>query len=224
MIASLVPTLRRDGQGTFMLENIDLSIYESNLWQKDVKFIGGIDEAGRGPLAGPVVAAIAIFPPFKKIEGVGDSKKFSPKRREELFEFITGEALDWGVGIVSERIIEEINIFQATRLAMVKAIQDLKILPEFLLIDGPISLDVEISQQAIIKGDEKSFSIGAASIIAKVLRDRLMRKYHRLFPEYGFSEHKGYPTQKHLNALETYGPCPIHRRTYEPVKKLLEKS
>lgn len=218
-VRKFVP-LRNKGRGLDFLYN---EVHERSLWQKDVKFIGGIDESGRGPLAGPVVAAIAIFPPFKKIEGVGDSKKFSPKRREQLFEFITREALDWGVGIVSERIIEEINILQATRLAMTKAIRNLTIPPEFLLIDGPISLDVEISQRPIIKGDEKSFSIGAASIIAKVIRDRLMQKYHRLFPKYGFSENKGYPTPKHLNALENYGPCPIHRRTYYPVQRLLWK-
>lgn len=204
-----------------MPEKIDLTVYERSLWKKDIKLVAGIDEAGRGPLAGPVVAAVAIFPPFKKIEGIRDSKKLSPKRREHLFELINREALDWGVGIVSERIIEEINILQATRLAMTKAIQNLKISPEFLLIDGPIHLDVDISQKPIIRGDEQSFSIGAASIIAKVLRDRLMRKYHRLFPEYGFNEHKGYPTPKHLDALQTYGPCPIHRRTYEPVQRLL---
>ncbi len=206
-----------------MSENIDLIFYERSIWQNNIQFIGGIDEAGRGPLAGPVVAAVAIFSPFKKIEGVKDSKKLSPSKREQLFELITKEALDWGVGIVSERIIEEINILQATRLAMTKAVQNLKIFPEFLLIDGPISLDIKISQKPIIKGDEKSFSIGAASIIAKVLRDRLMLKYHRLFPKYGFSENKGYPTSKHLNALQKYGPCPIHRRTYYPVQKLLWK-
>ena len=207
-----------------MPEKIDNTLYEKNLWQKDIKLVGGIDEAGRGPLAGPVVAAIVIFPPFKKIEEVGDSKKFSPKRREQLFEFISKEALDWGVGIVSERTIEEINILQATRLAMLRAIKNLKISPEFLLIDGPISLDVEISQKPIIGGDGKSFSIGAASIIAKVTRDRLMQKYHRLFPKYGFDKHKGYGTRKHLQALQLYGPCPIHRRTYEPVQKLIKKS
>jgi ribonuclease HII len=207
-----------------MLDNPELTLYERNLWQKDIKFVAGVDESGRGPLAGPVVAAVAIFSPFKKIKGISDCKKFSPKRREQLFELINGEALDWGIGIVGERIIEEINILQATRLAMIKALQDLKISPEFLLIDGPISLDVAISQKPIINGDEKSFSIGAASIMAKVTRDRLMHKYHRLFPEYGFNEHNGYATQKHLHALETYGPCPIHRRTYYPVKKLLKKS
>ena len=212
--------LRDKSQGLDFLSN---GVYEKSLWQKDIKLVAGIDESGRGPLAGPVVAAVAIFPPFKKIEGIRDSKQLSPSRREQLFEFIIREALDWGVGIVSERIIEEINILQATRLAMIKAIQDMKTSPEFLLIDGPISLDVDISQKPIIKGDEKSFSIGAASIIAKVLRDRLMRKYHRLFPEYGFDKHKGYGTRKHLDALQTYGPCPIHRRTYEPVQRLLWK-
>ena len=203
-----------------MPETIDPAHYEKNLWQKDIKLVAGIDEAGRGPLAGPVVAAVAILPPFEKIEGIKDSKKLSPTKREKLFEIITRESLDWGVGIVSERIIEEVNILQATRLAMLKALRDLKILPEFLLIDGPISLDVKISQKPIIKGDEKSLSIGAASIIAKVLRDRLMQKYHKLFPKYGFSDNKGYPTPKHIRALNTYGPCPIHRRTYHPVQRL----
>ena len=199
---------------------IDLAVHERSLWQKDIKLVAGIDESGRGPLAGPVVAAVAILPPFKKIEGIKDSKKLSQSRREELFESITKEALDWGIGIVSERKIEEINILQATRLAMLKAVQDMEISPEFLLIDGPIHLDTKISQQPIIDGDEKSFSIGAASIIAKVTRDRLMQKYHRLFPKYGFNTHKGYGTQKHLDALRIHGPCPIHRRTYEPVQRL----
>ncbi|MDD5454242.1 MAG: ribonuclease HII [Candidatus Ratteibacteria bacterium] len=198
-------------------------IYESKLWHRDIKFVAGIDEAGRGPLAGPVVAAAVIFHPFKKIDGIKDSKQLSPSKREELFELISKEALDWGVGIVSERIIEKINILQATRLAMLKAVQEIKTHPEFLLIDGHISVDVEIPQQPIIDGDGKSFSIGAASIIAKVTRDRMMQKYHKLFPEYGFDKHKGYGTQKHFQALQTYGPCPIHRRTYEPVEKLLWK-
>ncbi len=197
------------------------NIYESKLWHRDIKLVAGIDEAGRGPLAGPVVAAAVIFSPFKKIGGIKDSKQLSASKREELFELINKKALDWGVGIVSERIIEKINILQATRLAMLKAIQEIKTCPEFLLIDGNISLDVEISQQPIIDGDQKSFSIGAASIMAKVTRDRMMQKYHRLFPEYGFDKHKGYGTPEHFEALQTYGPCPIHRRTYEPVQKLL---
>ncbi|MFH1548828.1 MAG: ribonuclease HII, partial [Candidatus Omnitrophota bacterium] len=141
-----------------MPEKIDITVYERNLWQKDIKLVAGIDEAGRGPLAGPVVAAVVIFSPFKKIEGVKDSKKLSPSKREQLFELITKEALDWGVGIVSERTIEEINILQATRLAMLRAIKNLKRTPEFLLIDGPISLDIKISQKPIIGGDGKSFS------------------------------------------------------------------
>ncbi len=206
-----------------MPENIDLTVYERNLWQKGIRVVAGIDESGRGPLAGPVVAAVAIFPPFKKIDGIKDSKQLSSSKREELFELIKKEALAWGIGIVSERIIEEINILQATRLAMTKAIQNLETSPEFLLIDGPISLDVEISQQPIINGDAKSFSIGAASIIAKVTRDGLMQKYHKLFPEYGFDKHKGYGTPGHLYALQEHGPCPIHRKTYEPVQKLLFK-
>ncbi|MBU0533753.1 MAG: ribonuclease HII [Candidatus Omnitrophica bacterium] len=207
-----------------MPEKIDITVYERNLWQKDIKLVAGIDEAGRGPLAGPVVAAVVIFSPFKKIEGVKDSKKLSPSKREQLFELITKEALDWGVGIVSERTIEEINILQATRLAMLRAIKNLKRTPEFLLIDGPISLDIKISQKPIIGGDGKSFSIGAASIIAKVTRDRLMQKYHKLFPKYGFDKHNGYGTRKHLQALQVYGPCSIHRRTYEPVKKLIKEN
>lgn len=203
-----------------MPEKTDLTLHEKSIWQNDIKFVAGIDESGRGPLAGPVVAAVVIFPPFKKIkEKIGDSKKFSPNRREQLFEFINKEAIDWGIGIVGEKIIDKINILQATRLAMLKAVEALKTPPEFLLIDGPISLNIKISQKPIIRGDEQSLSIGAASIIAKVLRDRVMHKYHRLFPEYGFDEHKGYPTSKHINALEKYGPSPIHRRSYEPVKK-----
>jgi len=196
-------------------------IFENALWQEDIKLVAGIDESGRGPLAGPVVAAAVVFPPFKKIDGIKDSKQLSPSKREELFELITKEALDFGVGIVGERIIEKINILQATRLAMSTAVKNLKTTPEFLLIDGPISLDTAISQQPIIDGDEKSFSIGAASIIAKVTRDRMMQKYHKLFPQYGFDRHKGYGTVEHFEALQIHGPCQIHRRTYEPVQKFL---
>ncbi|HIE43176.1 MAG TPA: ribonuclease HII [Candidatus Omnitrophica bacterium] len=208
---------------TPMPTNRDLTFYERSIWRQNIKFIAGLDEAGRGPLAGPVVAAVTIFLPFTEIRGIGDSKKFSPLRRNELFELIKEKALDWGVGIVGERIIERINILEATRLAMEKAIQSLKILPQFLLIDAVTLHNVGIPQKSIIKGDEKSLSIGAASIMAKVVRDMVMQKYHRLFPEYGFNENKGYPTRKHLNALKNHGPCQIHRRTYHPVQKLLKE-
>lgn len=176
--------------------------------------ICGIDEAGRGPLAGPVAAAAVILPEDCEILFLNDSKKLSEKRREELFLEIKEKAIAWNVGIVGPDVIDEINILQATYRAMRQAVEGLSVKPDLLLNDAVTIPDVEIPQIPIIKGDAKSVSIAAASILAKVTRDHMMIEYDKLFPEYGFAKHKGYGTAVHTEALRQYGPCPIHRRTF----------
>ena len=183
-------------------------------------YICGIDEAGRGPLAGPVVAGAVILPKGKRILYVNDSKKLSEKKRDELFDVIKEEALSYGIGIVSPERIDEINILQATYEAMRQAVAQLPQEPEIFLNDAVIIPGIsEEKQIKIIKGDAKSVSIAAASILAKVTRDHMMMEYDKIYPEYGFAKHKGYGTKMHNEAILTYGPCPIHRRTF--LKKLL---
>lgn len=176
--------------------------------------ICGIDEAGRGPLAGPVVAGAVILPKDCEILFLNDSKKLSEKRREALFEEIKEKAVSWSVGIVGPDVIDEINILQATYEAMRKAIEGLSVQPDLLLNDAVTIPDVSIDQVPIIKGDAKSVSIAAASVLAKVTRDHMMAEYDTLFPEYGFAKHKGYGTAAHINVIKEIGPCPIHRRTF----------
>jgi len=178
------------------------------------EFICGIDEAGRGPLSGPVVAGAVVLPKGCRILYVNDSKKLSEKKRNELFDVIMKEAISVGVGIISPARIDEINILQATYEAMREAIQKLAITPDILLNDAVTIPRIDIVQVPIIKGDAKSLTIGAASIIAKVTRDRMMLEYAQIFPEYGFEKHKGYGTAAHIQALKEYGPCPIHRRSF----------
>ncbi len=180
----------------------------------DCRLICGIDEAGRGPLAGPVVAGAAILPADCQILYLNDSKKLSEKRREELFAEIREKAVAYGVGIVSAERIDEINILQATYEAMRQAIGHLGVTPQILLNDAVTIPQVTVRQVPIIRGDAKSVSIAAASILAKVTRDHIMVEYDRLYPEYGFAKHKGYGTAAHIAALREYGPCPIHRRTF----------
>ncbi len=195
------------------LEN--LKGYEKNLYKNGIKYIAGIDEAGRGPLAGPVVVGIAIMREDSFIEGVNDSKKISESRREKLYEQITEEALDWSVGIVDQTEIDKINILNATKEALHKAIEKLNIKPERILVDALDHIDTcGIPYTSIIKGDAKVYSISAASIIAKVTRDRIMREYDTIYPQYGFSKHKGYGTAAHIQALKEFGPCAIHRETF----------
>lgn len=189
-----------------------LRVYENQYAQYDL--ICGIDEAGRGPLAGPVTAAAVILPRDSHILYINDSKKLTPKKREELFDVILHEAVSCGVGMASPARIDEINILQATYEAMREAIGKLDPAPELLLNDAVTIPEVEIPQVPIVKGDAKSISIGAASIVAKVTRDRLMNQYDQLYPQYGFAAHKGYGTAEHIAALQTYGPCPIHRKTF----------
>ena len=180
----------------------------------ECEFICGIDEAGRGPLAGPVVAGAVILDKTKEILYLNDSKKLSEKKREALFDEIMEKAIAVGVGIVDEKVIDDINILQATYRAMRMAIDNLKVKPQILLNDAVIIPDVDIPQEKIIKGDAKSVSIAAASIIAKVTRDRLMTEYDEKYPDYGFAGHKGYGTAAHIEKIKEIGPCPIHRRSF----------
>lgn len=182
-------------------------------------YICGIDEAGRGPLAGPVVAAAAVLPKDCQIFYLNDSKKLSEKKRDLLFAEIKEKAVAYGIGIVSPQVIDEINILQATYEAMRQAISQLNVIPEILLNDAVTIPGVDIMQVPIVKGDAKSVSIAAASILAKVTRDRMMMEYDQIYPEYGFAKHKGYGTAAHIAALKEYGPCPIHRRTF--IKKFV---
>lgn len=194
-------------------------MYRYEKEHEDCALICGIDEAGRGPLAGPVVAGAVILPKNSRILYLNDSKKLSEKRREELFVRIQKEALAWSVGIAGPERIDEINILQATYEAMRKAIQGLPQKPDLLLNDAVTIPDVEIVQIPIVKGDAKSLSIAAASILAKVTRDHMMMEYDMIYPEYGFGKHKGYGTAAHMEAIRRFGPCPIHRRTF--IKKIV---
>lgn len=192
-----------------------LKEFETNLYKTGLKYIAGIDEAGRGPLAGPVVVGIAIMKPESFIDGINDSKKISEKKRELLYEQITNEAIDWSVGIIDQKEIDEINILNATKKALHMAIKSLKVKPERILVDALEHIDTcGIPYTSIIKGDAKIYSISAASIIAKVTRDRIMQEYDEIYPEYGFASHKGYGTAKHIQAIKEYGPCLLHRKTF----------
>lgn len=193
--------------------------YENQFKKRGYKLITGIDEAGRGPLAGPVVAASVILPENCQIEGLKDSKKLSEKIRNQIFEIIQQKAVAIGIGIVYENAIDRVNIFQAVKIAMAESVSGLSCKPDFLLIDGNQKINSIIPQFTIIKGDTLSVSIAAASVIAKVTRDRLMIHYHNIYPQYGFSQHKGYGTQKHLKNISKFGPCKIHRKTFKGVKE-----
>lgn len=192
-----------------------LKEYENKLYETGLKYIAGIDEAGRGPLAGPVVVGIAIMRPDSFIEGINDSKKVSESKREKLYEQITEEALAWSVGIVTEKEIDELNILNATKKALERALEDLEVKPDRILVDALEHIDTKgVPYTSIIKGDAKIYSISAASIIAKVTRDRIMREYDEVYPEYGFAKHKGYGTAAHISAIKENGPCPLHRKTF----------
>ena len=198
----------------------NLKEFENKLYQSGTKLIAGIDEAGRGPLAGPVVVGLVIMKPDSFIEGINDSKKVLEKKREILYEKIIEEAVDWSVGIVDQKEIDEINILNATKKALKKAIMDLNVKPERIVVDALENIDTcGIPYTSIIKGDAKIYSISAASIIAKVTRDRIMKEYDEVYPEYGFSGHKGYGTAKHIEAIKQYGLCPIHRKSF--TKKII---
>ncbi len=221
-------------------------IEERKLWKQGYRFIACVDEVGRGPLAGPVVAAAVILPrpglgyPRPGLGKLRDSKKLSPKRREEIYTKIKKHpVIQWGIGVVSEKITDKINILQATQLAMKKALLNLetklqksphitksryskkRLYIDYLIVDGNMKLEkIQIPQKAIVKGDEKVFSCALASIIAKVTRDRMMVRYHKKYPQYGFDRHKGYGTKFHFKALQQLGPCPIHRMSFNPLAQL----
>lgn len=192
---------------------------ENELIKKGYKLIAGVDEAGRGPLAGPVYAAAVILPEDVRIDGINDSKKLSEKKREELFEKITAQAVSYCIYSVDEKIIDEVNILNATHQAMNGAVDGLDIKPDYVIIDGNSIKGMEIPHETIVKGDAKSISIAAASILAKVSRDRYITEISEKYPEYGFEKHKGYGTKAHYEAIEKYGICDIHRKTF--LKKIL---
>ena len=199
---------------------------ESNLWkfEKEARTngfvnIAGIDEAGRGPLAGPVVSAAVILPVSFSVSGITDSKKLTPKKRQYLYGKIYEQAVSIGIGIVDPAEIDRINILQAALLSMSMSVENLDPPPDFLLVDGPFGVPTDLPQHPIPKGDLLSISIAAASIVAKVTRDNLMENYHQDYPHFGFARHKGYPTQAHRAALKKYGYCPIHRLSFKGVKE-----
>ena len=188
---------------------------DKEFFDKGLSYVAGIDEAGRGPLAGPVVVACVIMPKDSMIEGINDSKKISEKKRETLYEKNLEEAVSYGVGIINQEEIDEINILQATKKALTEAVKSMEIKPQVILVDALTGIDtIGIPYKSIIKGDAKSYSIGAASIIAKVTRDRIMREWDKVYPQYGFAGHKGYGTAKHMQAIREYGICPLHRKTF----------
>ena len=193
--------------------------YETEAKAKGYKYVAGTDEVGRGPLAGPVVAAAVILPEGIDLPGINDSKKLTEKQREALMEKIKREAISWAIMEVDERMIDEVNILEASRIAMQQAVKALPTPADFVLVDGLDNPQITLPNQAIVKGDSKSISIAAASIIAKVYRDRLMKIYDKAYPGYGFAEHKGYPTEEHIKAIEKLGPTPIHRMSFAPLRK-----
>lgn len=200
----------------------DLYKYENELYSNGVNYIGGVDEVGRGPLIGPVVTACVVLPKGFVLEGLTDSKKLSEKKRNEFFKYIKEHALACEVGIVGPEIIDEVNIYEATKLAMKEAISKVmeKINLEHVLIDA-MPLELDIPSTSIIKGDAKSISIAAASVIAKVTRDEMMYELDKIYPQYGYGSHKGYPTKKHLEAIKKYGLIEGYRKTYGPVKEIV---
>lgn len=196
--------------------------YENNLYKEGVTLIAGVDEVGRGPLIGPVVACACILPVNFYHKDIKDSKKLSEKKREEMYKIIKENAISIGLGIASEKVIDEVNIYEATKIAMKEAIKNLNITPEHVLIDA-MKLELNIPSTSIIKGDDKSESIAAASIIAKVTRDHMLDEMDKEYPMYDLKNNKGYGTKKHLEALQTYGPCKYHRVSYSPVRNALNE-
>jgi ribonuclease HII len=201
---------------------IELKQIEQGIYNEGKELICGIDEAGRGPLAGPVVVAAVIMPKDSMIEGVNDSKKVSEKKREILYEKIIDEAISYGVGIIDQKEIDRINILNATKEGLTMAVQELNPKPDLIIVDALNKIDtLGIPYKSIIKGDAKCYSIAAASIIAKVTRDRIMRQWDEVYPQYGFSKHKGYGTSEHIKAIKEYGLCPLHRLSF--VKNIVGK-
>ncbi len=199
----------------------DMWAFEKKAWHKGFSFIAGVDEVGRGPLAGPVVSAAVILPKSFPDSGITDSKKLSLKKRNYFFSHICDHAVAIGIGIIDSAEIDQVNILQASLLSMGVAVNNLHLSPDFLLIDGIFHIPSDIPQKTIKKGDSLSISIASASIIAKVFRDRLMEKYHQQYPMFAFNKHKGYPTKSHREAIRNHGNCPIHRKTFKGVREYL---
>ena len=198
---------------------IDMLEYEKKYWNMGKTLVAGIDEAGRGPLAGAVYAAAVVFEPGVVIEGINDSKKLTEKKREYLFDIICEKALYYSIVSVDEKTIDKINILESTYLAFSKSLENLSVMPDVALIDGNRAKNIPVDFETVIKGDSLSQSIAAASILAKVSRDRYIVQMDELYPQYGFKKHKGYGTKDHLDAIKKFGPCPIHRLTFKGVKE-----
>jgi len=205
------------------MEKVDLYEYEKELWDNGINYIGGVDEVGRGPLIGPVVTACVVLPKDFILEGLTDSKKLTEKKREEYYDYIMKHALSVNIGMMDEKVIDEVNIYEATKLAMYQAINNSVIKPEHVLIDAMKLEKLEIPSTSIIKGDAKSISIAAASVIAKVTRDKMMIELDKKYPMYGFKSHKGYPTKKHVEAIEKYGLIDGYRKTFKPISEIVNK-
>ncbi len=204
-------------------EEVNLYKFEEELYDEGYQNICGIDEAGRGPIAGPVVVAGCILPPFLRIEGINDSKKLTAKKREELYKIIVRNALAYKVVFISEKEVDQLNIYNATKKGMLQVLDEIEIKPDYVLIDAMPLGELKTSNKSIIHGDALSASIAAASILAKVTRDHYMEKMDLKYPNYGFSKNKGYGTKSHFEALEKYGPCKIHRKTFYPVSSYYSK-
>ena len=201
----------------------DLYEYENKLWNNGINYVAGVDEVGRGPLIGPVVTACVILPKDFKLAGLTDSKKLTEKKREEFYPYIMEHALSVSIGIKDAKVIDEVNIYEATKLAMYEAINSSKIKPEHVLIDAMKLEKLDMPSTSIIKGDAKSISIAAASVIAKVTRDRMMIELDKKYPMYGFKDHKGYPTKKHIEAIYNYGLIDGYRETFKPISEIIKK-
>lgn len=204
------------------MEKVDLYQYEHNLWNNGINYIGGVDEVGRGPLIGPVVTACVVLPKDFYLEGLTDSKKLTEKKRDIFYDYIMEHALAVSVGMMDEKVIDEVNIYEATKLAMYQAINNCPIKPEHVLIDAMKLENLDIPSTSIIKGDAKSVTIAAASVIAKVTRDRMMIELDKKYPMYGFKSHKGYPTKKHVEAILKYGLIDGYRKTFKPISEIIK--
>jgi ribonuclease HII len=209
------------GSGSMAKLTGDMLVYEKKLWRRGWELVAGVDEVGRGPLAGPVVAACVILPKSVFLSGVDDSKKLTRIKREKLFDQIMDHAIEVGIGIVREKTIDRLNILNASLKAMLKAVKELKTSPQFVLVDGNQKIpNLPFPQMPIVKGDSKSICVASASIVAKVTRDRIMHNYHKKYPQFCFADNKGYCTKSHMEALREFGPCKIHRRSFKIIKLL----